>query len=126
MENVKNMELFKDIKGYPGYQISNFGRVWSDKSQKYLSPVPNNNGYLQIKMIAVNGKRKNELIHRLVAIHFIDNPEGKAEVNHINHQRDDNRIENLEWVSKSENNTLGRKRHYTHSKEWFEKRHSNK
>lgn len=126
MENVKNMELFKDIKGYPGYQISNFGRVWSDKSQKYLSPVPNNNGYLQIKMIAVNGKRKNELIHRLVAIHFIDNPEGKAEVNHINHQRDDNRIENLEWVSKSENNTLGRKQHYTHSKEWFEKRHSNK
>lgn len=77
-------------------------------------------------MIAANGKRKNELIHRLVALHFIDNPEGKPEVNHINQIRDDNRVENLEWVTKSENNTIGRKCHYTHSKEWFEKRHSNK
>lgn len=91
-----------------------------------MKPVPNNNGYLQIKLIAANGKRKGELVHRLVALHFIDNPEGKAEVNHINHIRDDNRVENLEWVSKSENNTIGRKQHYTHSKEWFEKRHSNK
>ena len=126
MENATNMEIFKDIKGYPGYQISNMGRVWSTKRNRYMKPVPNNNGYLQIKLIAANGKRKGELVHRLVALHFIDNPEGKAEVNHINHIRDDNRVENLEWVSKSENNTIGRKQHYTHSKEWFEKRHSNK
>lgn len=124
MENAKNMEVFKDIKGYPGYQISNLGRIWSSKSNKYLSPVPNNIGYLQIKMIAANGKRKNELVHRLVALMFIDNPQGKPEVNHINHQKNDNRVENLEWVTKSENNTIGRKRHYKHTEEWFEKRHS--
>lgn len=124
MENAMNTEVFKDIKGYPGYQISNRGRVWSAKRNRYLFPVVNNRGYLQIKLIAANGKRKGELVHRLVALHFVDNPEGKPEVNHINHIRDDNRFENLEWVSKSENNTLGRKQHYTHSKEWFEKRHS--
>ena len=124
MENAQNMEIFKDIKGYPGYQISNYGRIWSCKRNRYLSPFTNNKGYKAINIIAVNGKRKGELIHRLVALHFIDNPDNKPEVNHINHIRDDNRVENLEWVSKSENNTLGRKQHYTHSKEWFEKRHS--
>lgn len=112
MENAMNVEVFKDIKGYPGYQISNLGRVWSCKRNRYMKPVANNAGYLQIKLIAVNGKRKGELVHRLVALHFIDNPEGKPEVNHINHIRDDNRVENLEWVSKSENNTLGRKQPY--------------
>lgn len=123
---LENKEVWKDIKGYPGYQISNYGRVWSAKRNRYMKPVANNSGYLQIKLIAVNGKRKGELVHRLVALHFIDNPDNKPEVNHINHIRDDNRAENLEWVTKSENNTLGRKQHYTHSKEWFEKTHSNK
>lgn len=122
MENVK--EVWKDIKGYPNYQISNLGNVWSVKRQRKLSPYTNNKGYKAINIIAANGKRKGELIHRLVALAFIDNPEGKPEVNHINHIRDDNRVENLEWVSKSENNTLGRKQHYTHKQEWFDKRHS--
>ena len=113
MDNAQNMEIFKDIKGYPGYQISNLGRVWSCKQRgRYMKPSPNNRGYLQINLIAANGKRKKELIHRLVALHFIDNPDNKPEVNHINHIRDDNRVENLEWVTKSENNTLGRKLPY--------------
>lgn len=124
MESAKNMEIFKDIKGYPGYQISNQGRLWSCKSNKYLQPFTNNRGYKAINIIAANGKRKGELIHRLVALAFIDNPERKPEVNHINHIRDDNRVENLEWISHSENNTIGRKRHCTHSEEWFNKRHS--
>lgn len=125
MENAQNMEIFKDIKGYPGYQISNQGRIWSTKTNRYLSPFHNNKGYLMINIKAANGKRKGELIHRLVALAFIDNPEGKPEVNHINHIRDDNRVENLEWVTKSENNTLGRKLPYKHSKEWYEKRNKN-
>ena len=104
MENAKNMEIFVDIKGYPGYQISNLGRVWSAKRNRYMNPVANNSGYLQIKLIAANGKRKGELVHRLVALHFVENPEGKPEVNHINHRRQDNSATNLEWVTKSENN----------------------
>ncbi len=116
MENAQNMEIFKDIKGYKGYQISNYGRVWSEKSQKYLSLIPNNIGYLQVKMIANNGKRKNELVHRLVALAFIDNPDKKPEVNHIDRNKTNNTVENLEWVTHGENNTLERKGHYTHKK----------
>ena len=109
-----NMEIFKDIKGYPGYQISNFGRVWSSKSQKYLAGVPNNAGYLQVKMIAANGKRKNELIHRLVALHFVDNPDNKPEVDHIDRNRQNNNSDNLRWLTKSENNL--NKNHYVWKK----------
>lgn len=123
MENAQNMEIFKDIQGYDGYQISNLGRIWSDRSQKYLALTPNNTGYIQVKMIANNGKRKNELVHRLVALTFIDNPDKKPEVNHIDRDITNNCVSNLEWVTKSENNTLGRKEHYTHSQEWFDKRH---
>ena len=125
MENTQNMEIFKDIKGYPGYQISNKGRIWSCKRQRYLNPFTNNSGYKAINIIAANGKRKGELIHRLVALHFIDNPEGKPEVNHIDRDKENNCVENLEWVTHGENNTIGRKAHYTHSKEWFEKRKNN-
>ena len=116
MENATNMEIFKDIKGYPDYQISNYGRIWSCKVNKYMSPVTNNKGYLQIKLIAANGKRKGELVHRLVALTFIDNPEGKPEVNHIDRNKTNNHVENLEWVTHSENNTLAKKGHYTWKK----------
>ena len=81
-----------------------------------MKPVANNSGYLQIKLIAVNGKRKGELVHRLVALHFIENPEGKPEVNHIDRDKQNNSVENLEWVTHGENNTLERKGHYTHKK----------
>lgn len=107
-------EIWKDIKGYPQYQISNMGRIWSCRQNRYMKPYKNNKGYQMIKLIAVNGKRKAELVHRLVALNFIDNPEHKPEVNHINHIRDDNRLENLEWVTHSENNMLGRKLPYKH------------
>lgn len=122
MENATNMEIFKDIKGYPGYQISNLGRVWSTKSNRYLSPYENNSGYLMINIQAANGKRKHELIHRLVALHFVDNPEGKPEVDHIDRNRKNNNANNLRWLTKSENNL--NKNHYKHSEEWFKKRHS--
>ena len=124
MEIAANMEIFKDIKGYPEYQISNKGRIWSKYRNRYKSTWINNRGYEIVNLIAVNGKWKHESVHRLVALTFIDNPEHKPEVNHINHIRDDNRMENLEWVTHGENNTVGRKQHYTHSEEWFNKRHS--
>ena len=114
MENATNMEIFKDIKGCPGYQISNQGRVWSSKRNRYLALTPNNTGYLQVKIIAANGKRKNELVHRLVALHFIDNPEGKPEVDHIDRDKTNNNAENLRWATRSENNL--NKNPYKHKK----------
>ena len=97
------MEVFKDIKGYPNYQVSNLGRIWSKISQKYMKPQKDACGYLRIQLRAINGKVKTEKIHRLVAIAFIDNPNNLPEVNPINHIRDDNRVDNLEWVTHKEN-----------------------
>lgn len=97
------MEVFKDIKSNPSYQISNFGRVWSKKSNRCLKPQKDNCGYLRIQLYSGNGQVRTEKVHRLVAIAFLDNPNNLPEVNHINHIRDDNRVENLEWVSHKTN-----------------------
>ena len=64
----------------------------------------NEDGYAVISLNTAEGKRKTEKVHRLVALAFIENPENKTEVNHINCIRNDNRVENLEWVTHAENN----------------------
>lgn len=99
----------KDINGYNGeYQIDIYGNVWSFKKSKeiILKPQRMKNGYRTIGL-KKNGIGKTFLIHRLVAIAFIDNPENKPEVNHINGNKNDNTVSNLEWVTHSENMTHG-------------------
>lgn len=98
MEN----EIWKDIPNYEGYyKISNLGNVYSVRSKKIL--INNNLGdYLSVTL-SIRGHKKINTIHRLVAINFIDNYCNKPEVNHINGIKTDNRVENLEWVTKSEN-----------------------
>ena len=104
MENAQNMEVFKEISGYPKYFISNEGRIWSEISKHYLKPSKNNSGYYMINLFAANGKRKKELVHRLVALAFVSNPNHYPEVDHINRNKEDNRAENLRWVNRSMNN----------------------
>lgn len=101
MENQK--EIWKTIDGYENYQVSNFGNVKSlnyrnTKTQKILKNIKMKIGY---NSVTIN--KKIFYVHRLVAIHFIENPFKKREVNHINGIKDDNRIENLEWTTHSEN-----------------------
>lgn len=103
MENIENKEVFKQINGYPSYYISNKGRIWRGSTQRYLKPSEKPNGYMQVNMVAANGKRKKEYVHRLVAIAFIDNPEGKTEVDHIDRNPANNNVENLRWATRSEN-----------------------
>lgn len=114
--NFMEQEIWKDIIGHEGlYQISNLARIKSlsriivNKNgfnkiikERILSPVTMNIGYVAISLWRGNKDTKYTL-HRLMAIHFIPNSENKKEVNHINGNRGDNNLLNLEWVTPSEN-----------------------
>lgn len=108
-------EVWKDIKGYEGlYQISNFGNVkaleksvWNGKTNLYFPEIirkPNfdKDGYLNITL-SKNSKAKTFKIHRLVAKAFIDNPGNLPEVNHKDGNKSNNFVNNLEWITRSEN-----------------------
>ena len=98
----KEVEL-KNIPGYEGeYAASRDGHIWSYRSKKFLKEANNGHGYLYI-LLYHNGKNKHHYIHRLVALTFIPNPNNLTDVDHINRIRGDNRVENLRWVSSSDN-----------------------
>jgi hypothetical protein len=105
---METKEIWKDIEGYEGlYQVSNLGRIKSlnfkrSGKEGILKSNPEG-GYCAVTL---SHKRRGVFyIHRLVATAFIPNPENKPEVNHINHNKRDNRASNLEWVTQSENCT---------------------
>lgn len=100
-------EVWKSIKGYPKYQVSNLGRVKSlsymrTGREKVLSLKKTRCGYMTF-WIYNKGLRQMKLVHRLVAEAFIPNPENKQHVNHINGDKMNNQTSNLEWCSQSEN-----------------------
>jgi hypothetical protein len=116
------MEIWKDIKGYEGfYQVSNLGNVRSVIKKKVLKPQPNSKGYLRVQLKA-NGVGHHFLVHRLVALHFVDNPcESKNNiVNHLDCDFLNNSADNLEWTT-----LLGNTRHaikcgrMKRTKEWL-------
>lgn len=107
-------EIWKDVIGYEGiYQVSNLGRVkrigkyrnqvkeWD--SNKILKPGKKNNGYMYCQLSKDN-KTSPKMVHRLVAEAFIENPDNKKTVNHIDGNKANNTVENLEWNTYSENN----------------------
>ena len=103
-----------EIQGFSDYLIYPDGRVFSKKSNKYLKVKKINTGYECVELYYDIQKKITHLIHRLVAIHYIDNPDNKPEVDHINRVRDDNRVENLRWMTKLENMTnLGHRKSNT-------------
>lgn len=119
-------EIWKTIEGYEGYEISNLARIRSkDRIVKFSNGIEHfykseimrpvkSNGYLTIRLSNSDKIVRTQYIHRLVADAFIEKVEGKNCINHINGDRSDNRLENLEWVTYSENsihavNILNRK-----------------
>lgn len=106
------MEKWKRIKGFNNYVISDNGRivrkVFTAKNgvtfpEKELSLFMDKDGYLKILLRDENSKRINKMVHRLVAETFIPNPYNLPVVNHIDGNKSDNRVENLEWCTVSYN-----------------------
>lgn len=105
-------EIWKDIEGYEGlYQVSNLGKIKAlprktgftyNKKERIIKQYKNRKGYY-ITQLSKNGVPKTIIVHRIVAKTFVINQNNKAQVNHINCNKEDNRAENLEWVTNDEN-----------------------
>lgn len=109
-------EIWKAVVGYEGiYEVSSLGRVrsldrvvkhpkggYANLKSKVISQKVRNNGYLEVCLHSL-GITKSLLVHRIVANSFIINIDNKPQINHINAIKDDNRIDNLEWVTDFEN-----------------------
>lgn len=103
-------EIFLPYKGFEDkYLISNYGNVFSLVSGKILKHRIDSCGYHMIG-VTLNGKGKNLYIHRMVAETFIDNPQGLKYVNHIDENKDNNNVSNLEFCTNSYNNQNIRKK----------------
>jgi len=103
----KDMEIWKDIKGFDNYKVSNLGNIKNSNfkrmnKEQEIKSTKNSSGYLLVSLF-YKGKRNRVMVHRLVASEFLENKENKSCVNHINGIKTDNRVENLEWNTYSEN-----------------------
>lgn len=112
------MEIWKDIPNFEGlYQASNLGRIKSlarsyticnsaivNKGEAIMKPQQNPDGYCTIEL-NYKGKSTRMPVHRAVALAFIPNPDKKPQIDHINTIRNDNRVENLRWVTCIENHS---------------------
>lgn len=97
----------KDIAGYEYlYGITSCGKVWSYRSQKFLAINPNQKGYLQVGLCK-NGERKMLKIHRLVAEAYLPNPNNYDTVDHIDGDRTNNCVNNLQWMAAKDNTRKG-------------------
>lgn len=109
-------EIWKPVRNWEDYYlVSNKGFVYSLKSKRLLTLDKNNTGYYRVSFYN-KGKKERVFIHRLVAETFIPNPENKKQVNHINEDKSDNSVKNLEWTTQEENELhsmrRGSKGHY--------------
>lgn len=99
-------ELWKPIESFENYQVSTLGRVKNTTTGRMMK-LNNKGGYLSISLVNYL-ERKSFKVHRLVALAFIQNLENKSDVNHIDKNKHNNNISNLEWNTRAENNLHGK------------------
>jgi len=100
------MEEWRIIEEFPQYKVSNLGRVINTRKNKLMAVSIKPNGYCVVKL-SKNNIAREQKVHRLVAIAFLPNPNNYDCINHINEDKTDNKVENLEWCNYQYNNTYG-------------------
>lgn len=100
--------IMKDVVGYEGlYKVTEDGQIYGVKRKNYLKQMKDRDGYLTVNLYDGSGGMKKYFVHRLVAIAFVPNPEGKATVNHTDENKANNHWTNLTWMTQRENNAHG-------------------
>lgn len=100
--------MMKDIKGYEGlYAVTSCGKVWSYRKKIFLKPRINKSGYCQVSLYKDRENIKHPYVHRLVADAYLVKPDESYEVNHKDQNRENNCVNNLEWVSHKDNINYG-------------------
>lgn len=104
---MKTVETFLSVPGYEGlYEVSNLGNVKSLRSGRLMKRSLSHFGY-EMTTLSKDGKQKTYLIHRLVALAFIPNPDNLEEINHKDEVKTNNSVENLEWCTRKYNLNYG-------------------
>lgn len=103
------MDTLYDVVGYEGlYKINKNGDVWvisqtKYKKSKFIKPITDKDGYYKIGLTSKEGKRKTLLLHRLLALQFIPNPDNLPVIDHIDRNKTNNTLENLRWTTIQKN-----------------------
>ena len=96
------MAEWRTVADHDGYSVSDSGDVRNDRTGKHLKPIRFSSGYAFVTLCDDSGHHK-KTVHRLVASAFLDNPRGCRQINHIDGDKLNNRVDNLEWCTQSEN-----------------------
>lgn len=100
--NINSYIMYVEIKDYPNYQITESGIIYNKAGIALKYHYRKNDGHPRVTLYNKQGG-KNFSVHRLVAIHFLPNPENKKQVHHKDNNKNNPQLKNLEWVSNSEN-----------------------